>query len=51
MEISTEALDKVIVVRLEGNLDTNTSTEAQNYLNKAGRTKDAPNAGIPKELD
>ncbi len=35
MDISSEAMDNVTVVRLEGNLDTNTSTEAQEYLNKA----------------
>jgi anti-sigma B factor antagonist len=35
MNISSEVLDNITVVRFEGNLDTNTSTEAQDYLNKA----------------
>ena len=42
MDILSETMDNVTVVRLEGNLDTNTSTEAQDYLNKAiddGATK------------
>ena len=42
MDIVSETTDNVTVVRLEGNLDTNTSTEAQDYLNKAiddGATK------------
>jgi len=35
MNISSEVLDSITVVRFEGNLDTNTSTEAQEHLNKA----------------
>ena len=35
MDISSEIKDNITVVRLEGNLDTNTSTDAQEYLNKA----------------
>ena len=35
MQISSETMDSVTVVRLEGNLDTNTSTEAHDYVNKA----------------
>lgn len=35
MELSSEAMDNATVVRLEGNLDTNTSTAAQEYLNSA----------------
>ena len=35
MQISSETIDDVTVVRLEGNLDTNTSSEAHDYLNKA----------------
>ena len=35
MDISSETRDSITVVRLEGNLDTNTSTDAQVYLNKA----------------
>ena len=35
MDISSETKDNITVVRLEGNLDTNTSTDAQDYLNKA----------------
>jgi anti-sigma B factor antagonist len=35
MDISCEVKDNVTVVRFEGNLDTNTSTDAQDYLNKA----------------
>jgi anti-anti-sigma factor len=35
MDISSEIKDSITVVRLEGNLDTNTSTDAQVYLNKA----------------
>ena len=35
MDISSEIKDNITVVRLEGNLDTNTSTDAQDYLNKA----------------
>ena len=35
MDISSQTMDNVTVVRLEGNLDTNTSTEAQDSLNKA----------------
>ena len=35
MQISSETKDNITVVRLDGNLDTNTSTEAQDYLNKA----------------
>ena len=34
MQISSETMDTVTVVRLEGNLDTNTSAEAQEFLNK-----------------
>ena len=42
MEIASETKDDVTVVRFDGNLDTNTSTDAQNYLNSAiedGATK------------
>jgi anti-sigma B factor antagonist len=35
MDISSEIKDNITVVRFEGNLDTNTSTDAQNYLNNA----------------
>ena len=35
MQISSETMDNVTVVRLEGNLDTNTSSEAHDYVNKA----------------
>ena len=35
MQISSETKDNITIVRLDGNLDTNTSTEAQGYLNKA----------------
>ena len=35
MQISSETVEDVLVVRLEGNLDTNSSPEAQDYLNKA----------------
>jgi anti-sigma B factor antagonist len=35
MQILSESVDNVTVVRLEGNLDTNTSTDAQNFINKA----------------
>jgi anti-sigma B factor antagonist len=35
MQISSEAQDNIMIVRLEGNLDTNTSTEAHDYLNRA----------------
>ena len=35
MEISSEFLNEVKVVRLEGNLDTNTSSSAQEFLNSA----------------
>ena len=35
MQISSETQDSITIVRLDGNLDTNTSTEAQDYLNKA----------------
>jgi anti-sigma B factor antagonist len=35
MKITSETMDDVTVVRLEGNLDTNTSGEAQDYLNNA----------------
>ena len=35
MQIVSESKDKITVVRFEGNLDTNTSTEAQDYLNQA----------------
>ena len=35
MEIQSETKDNITVVRFEGNLDTNTSTGAQEYLNKA----------------
>ena len=34
MEISSEVKDSITVVRLQGNLDTNTSTDAQEYLNR-----------------
>ena len=35
MDISSETKDSITIVRLEGNLDTNTSTGAQDYLNNA----------------
>ena len=35
MQISSEAADNITVVRFDGNLDTNTSAEAQEFLNKA----------------
>jgi anti-sigma B factor antagonist len=35
MELSSEMMNDAMVVRLEGNLDTNTSTAAQEYLNSA----------------
>jgi anti-sigma B factor antagonist len=35
MDMSSEVKDNITVVRFEGNLDTNTSTDAQDYLNKA----------------
>jgi anti-sigma B factor antagonist len=35
MDISSEIKDNITVVRFEGNLDTNTSTDAQDYLNHA----------------
>ncbi len=35
MQISSETMDGVTVVRLEGNLDTDTSSEAHDYVNKA----------------
>ena len=35
MQISSEAMDSVTVVRLEGNLDPNTSSEVHDYVNKA----------------
>ena len=35
MQILSESVGNVTVVRLEGNLDTNTSTDAQNFVNKA----------------
>jgi hypothetical protein len=35
MDISSEVKDNITVVRFEGNLDTNTSTDAQDYLNNA----------------
>ena len=35
MDISSETKDNITVVRFEGNLDTNTSTDAQDYLNNA----------------
>ena len=35
MDISSETKDNITVVRFEGNLDTNTSTDAQAYLNNA----------------
>ena len=35
MQISTETMDTVTIVRLEGNLDTNTSGDAQDHLNEA----------------
>jgi anti-sigma B factor antagonist len=35
MELSSEAMENAMVVRLEGNLDTNTSGAAQEYLNSA----------------
>jgi anti-sigma B factor antagonist len=35
VDISSENKDNITVVRLEGNLDTNTSTDAQDYLNNA----------------
>jgi anti-sigma B factor antagonist len=34
MQIASESKDKITVVRFEGNLDTNTSAEAQDYLNR-----------------
>ena len=34
MDISSEIKDSITVVRLEGNLDTNTSVEAQDTLNQ-----------------
>ena len=34
MNISSTTIESVTVVRLEGNLDTNTSSEAQDSLNK-----------------
>lgn len=34
MNISTENVESVTVVRLEGNLDTNTSSQAQDRLNQ-----------------
>ena len=42
MQITSETETSGTVVRLEGNLDTNTSSETQDYLNKAmddGATK------------
>jgi anti-anti-sigma factor len=33
MQLSSEAVENATVVRLEGSLDTNTSGEAQDYLN------------------
>ena len=35
MDISSKIKDNITVVRFEGNLDTNNSTEAQDYLNDA----------------
>ncbi len=35
MKIERQEVDDVTVVRLEGNLDTNTSTETEAYLSKA----------------
>jgi anti-anti-sigma factor len=35
MDISSEIKDTITVVRFEGNLDTNTSTDAQDYLDNA----------------
>ena len=35
MDISSEVKDDITVVRLTGYLDTNTSTDAQDYLNNA----------------
>ena len=35
MEITSEPKEDVTIVRFEGNLDTNTSTDAQEYLNGA----------------
>ena len=35
MQISSESVNDVRVVRLEGNLDTNTSTDAQDFLTSA----------------
>ena len=34
MNISTTTIESVAVVRIEGNLDTNTSTDAQESLNQ-----------------
>ena len=34
MDIGSEVTNDVTVVRFEGNLDTNTSNDAQDYLNK-----------------
>jgi anti-anti-sigma factor len=34
MQISSESKDNITVVRFEGNLDTNTSTAAQDYLSQ-----------------
>ena len=42
MQITSESGDGATVVRLEGNLDTNTSSEVHDYLNRAmddGATK------------
>ena len=33
MQLSSETVGNAMVVRLEGNLDTNSSTEVQDYLN------------------
>ncbi len=35
MDISSETRDEITIVRFEGSLDTNTSTDAQDYLNRA----------------
>ena len=35
MDILSETKDNITIVRFEGNLDTNTSNDAQDYLNKA----------------
>jgi anti-sigma B factor antagonist len=35
MQILSEFMNNVTIVRLEGNLDTNTSTDVQEFLNKA----------------